>query len=318
MNYYDEATEAMALTTTLAAQIGAFGEVFARNVAENRRHDVVTDESELLRLLATDLDGGLRRMSTFLAPYVVQAKERGELAPDVEEDEASELLARHAHDTDRDAVVDCLRHATTAHRRPVPGALCSRRFGCRTHTTLIGRSSTQPLRCGTASVEVLATVRVEDVSGDRTRDRSDNRNTAASAYSSGAGSRRTRDVRGVAVTQLVDRDPEDRSALPKKSSSRSPAIFPGASVLTRIPAGPSSRASERAMPTMACLPTLYAPNPTLGWRTTAELTMTIEPRPAAPWRGPRRGSDGRRTGGFRRGSAPTRPWRPRRSERVVG
>ncbi len=93
-NYYDEATEAMASTTTLAAQIGAFGEVFARNVDENRRHDVVTDESELLRLLATDLDGGLRRMSTFLVPYVEQAKERGELALDVEEHEASELLAR--------------------------------------------------------------------------------------------------------------------------------------------------------------------------------------------------------------------------------
>ena len=190
VNYYDEATEAMALATTLAAQIGAFGEVFARNVAENRRHDVVTDESELLRLLATDLDGGLRRMSTFLAPYVVQAKERGELAPDVEEDEASELLALDAHDTDRDAVVDCLRHATTAHRRPVPRALCSRRFGCRTHTTLIGRNSSshsdaEPLQSkysppfASRMCPVIA------------RDRSDNRNTAASAYSSGAGSRRS-------------------------------------------------------------------------------------------------------------------------------
>ena len=69
-NYYDEAAEAMASTAGLAAQIGAFGEVFARNVAENRRHDVVTDESELQRLLATDLDGGLRRMTTFLVPYV--------------------------------------------------------------------------------------------------------------------------------------------------------------------------------------------------------------------------------------------------------
>ena len=43
-------------------------------MAENRRHDVVTDESELQRLLATDLDGGLRRMTTFLVPYVEQAK----------------------------------------------------------------------------------------------------------------------------------------------------------------------------------------------------------------------------------------------------
>ena len=33
------------------------------------------------------------------------------------------------------------------------------------------------------------------------------------------------------------------------------------------------------MPTVACFPTLYTPNPTLGWRTTAELTMTIDPCP---------------------------------------
>jgi hypothetical protein len=93
-NYYDEAADAMRSASTLREQVGAFGEVFARNVANNRRHDVVTDESELQRLLATDLDGGLRRMSAFLLPYVREAKARRELGADVEEHEVSELLAR--------------------------------------------------------------------------------------------------------------------------------------------------------------------------------------------------------------------------------
>jgi AcrR family transcriptional regulator len=92
--YYAEAAEAMRLVPTLAGQIGAFSEVFARHVAENRVNDLLTDESELLQLLATDLDGGLRRMTTFLTPYIRQAKARGEVACDIDEHEASELVAR--------------------------------------------------------------------------------------------------------------------------------------------------------------------------------------------------------------------------------
>jgi hypothetical protein len=44
--------------------------------------------------MASDIDGALRRMSAFLLSYVVDAKDRGELAPGVDEHEASELLAR--------------------------------------------------------------------------------------------------------------------------------------------------------------------------------------------------------------------------------
>jgi AcrR family transcriptional regulator len=92
--YYAEGTAAMRLVPTLARQIGAFSEVLARNVMENRKNYLFNDDREVLALLATDRDGGLRRMTTFLGPYIRQAKARGEVACDVEEHEASELLAR--------------------------------------------------------------------------------------------------------------------------------------------------------------------------------------------------------------------------------
>jgi AcrR family transcriptional regulator len=93
-NYYDEAAEVMDRESTLVDQIGAFAEVFARNINNYRRNWLVNDDRELLRLIATDRDGGLRRMSMFISPYVEAAQARGEVAVDVDAGAASEWIAR--------------------------------------------------------------------------------------------------------------------------------------------------------------------------------------------------------------------------------
>ena len=93
-NYYAEAADVMSYERTLVDQIGAFAEVFARNINNYRRNWLVNDDHDLLRLLASDRDGGLRRMSTFIAPYVEDAKARGEVAADLDERAASEWIAR--------------------------------------------------------------------------------------------------------------------------------------------------------------------------------------------------------------------------------
>jgi AcrR family transcriptional regulator len=92
--YYDEAAAAMAGQSTLTGQVGAFGEVFARTFAEHRYGPMAPDDLEVFRIMASDVDGALGRMSAFLNPYVADAKHRGELAADLDEREASELLAR--------------------------------------------------------------------------------------------------------------------------------------------------------------------------------------------------------------------------------
>jgi AcrR family transcriptional regulator len=92
--HYDEAQRAMDPLPTLCDQVGAFGEVFAATFTRNRLAGTVSDDLQLFRIMASDIDGALRRMSAFLLPYVVDAKDRGELAPGVDEHEGSELLAR--------------------------------------------------------------------------------------------------------------------------------------------------------------------------------------------------------------------------------
>lgn len=93
-NYYGEAADVMDRESTLVDQIGAFAEVFARNINNYRRNWLVNDDRDLLRLLASDRDGGLRRMSTFISPYVEAAKGREEVADDLDAGAASEWIAR--------------------------------------------------------------------------------------------------------------------------------------------------------------------------------------------------------------------------------
>ncbi len=92
--YYQEAAAEMDAHDTLADQMGAFGEVVGRNVADFSRHRLRHDESMFMRLSASDRDGALRRMSHFLVPYVEAAKGRGEVRRDVDPEEAAEWLAR--------------------------------------------------------------------------------------------------------------------------------------------------------------------------------------------------------------------------------
>lgn len=93
--YYDEAADAMAAQPTLASQIGALAEVFARTFGGGRYGtDIVSDDLDLFRIIASDIDGALGRMSSFLRPYVREAKVRREVRADVDEVEGSELLAR--------------------------------------------------------------------------------------------------------------------------------------------------------------------------------------------------------------------------------
>jgi len=92
--YYDEAAVAMSSERTLAAQIGAFAEVFARTFASHRYCAVVPDDLEVLRIMASDIDGALGRMTVFLQAYVRDAKTRGEIEEGIDDTEASELLAR--------------------------------------------------------------------------------------------------------------------------------------------------------------------------------------------------------------------------------
>jgi AcrR family transcriptional regulator len=92
--YYDEAAAKMDVHDTLTKQIGAFGESVAKNVADYPRRPSGDDESLFLRLSARDREGGLRRMSHFLVPYVQAAKARGEVRRNLDVEEASEWLAR--------------------------------------------------------------------------------------------------------------------------------------------------------------------------------------------------------------------------------
>jgi AcrR family transcriptional regulator len=92
--YYQEAAAKMDVHDTLAEQIGAFGEIVGRNVADFSRHRLRDDESMFMRLSASDRDGALRRMSHFLVPYVEAAKDRGEVRKDVDPEQAAEWLAR--------------------------------------------------------------------------------------------------------------------------------------------------------------------------------------------------------------------------------
>lgn len=92
--YYQEAAAKMDVHDTLAEQVGAFGEIVGRNVADFSRHRLRDDESMFMRLSASDRDGALRRMSHFLVPYVEAAKARGEVRRDVDPEEAAEWLAR--------------------------------------------------------------------------------------------------------------------------------------------------------------------------------------------------------------------------------
>lgn len=93
--YYRDAAEAMGKKATLAEQVGAMAEVVARTQLEHRtRNRLMADDAELMRHMIAGSDATVRRTTEFLEPYVVAAKERDEVARDVDVLAASEWLAR--------------------------------------------------------------------------------------------------------------------------------------------------------------------------------------------------------------------------------
>lgn len=92
--YYEDAARAMRSADTFEEQIAAFSVVVARTVANFRRHRMIDEETLFLRLISADSNGALRRMSHFLEPYIVEARDRNEIAADVDEIAASEWVAR--------------------------------------------------------------------------------------------------------------------------------------------------------------------------------------------------------------------------------
>ncbi len=145
--YYDEAADAMTAQASLAEQVGAFGEVFARTFTRHRYGPIVPDDVDLFRIMASDIDGALRRMSTFLHPFVRDAKDRGEVAADVDEGEASELLA-DADERDRDAGLGRVRRARAQDRPPLLRALRGERSRSTTLITPFSRSTRRRSRQG--------------------------------------------------------------------------------------------------------------------------------------------------------------------------
>jgi AcrR family transcriptional regulator len=93
--YFNDAAKAMQNKSTLAKQVGAFAEVAARTAV--RTHSptrLLTGDMELMRLIVADSEETLRRTTSFLDPYVVAAKARGEVAKSIRTSEASEWLGR--------------------------------------------------------------------------------------------------------------------------------------------------------------------------------------------------------------------------------
>ena len=68
--------------TTLAHQVGAFGGGVRPHIhRQHRSRAIVPDDLDLFRIMASDIDGALRRMSNFLHPFVRAGKRgRGEIA----------------------------------------------------------------------------------------------------------------------------------------------------------------------------------------------------------------------------------------------
>jgi AcrR family transcriptional regulator len=94
-HFLREAAAAMAKKSTLAEQVGALGEVLARTLVEHRtRNRLMGDDAALMRQMIVGGKGAARGTAHFLVPYVEAAKERGEVATDLDVTAACEWLSR--------------------------------------------------------------------------------------------------------------------------------------------------------------------------------------------------------------------------------
>jgi hypothetical protein len=70
-------------------------ETHAKILIDHRtRNRLMADDAELMRHMISDGDTAIRRSTAFLAPYVREAQERGEVGASVDVTAASEWLAR--------------------------------------------------------------------------------------------------------------------------------------------------------------------------------------------------------------------------------
>ncbi|WP_101947813.1 TetR/AcrR family transcriptional regulator [Mycobacterium sp. 3519A] len=93
--FYEQVAAAMAKKSTLAEKIGAMAETHAKILIDHRtRNRLMADDAELMRHMISDGDTAIRRSTAFLAPYVREAQERGEVGASVDVTAASEWLAR--------------------------------------------------------------------------------------------------------------------------------------------------------------------------------------------------------------------------------
>ncbi len=93
--FYEQVAAAMAKKSTLAEKIGAMAETHARILIDHRtRNRLMANDAELMRHMISDGDTAIRRTTAFLAPYVREAQERGEVGAGVDVTAASEWLAR--------------------------------------------------------------------------------------------------------------------------------------------------------------------------------------------------------------------------------
>jgi AcrR family transcriptional regulator len=90
-----DAAAAMAKKDTLAEQMGAMAEVLARTLVEHRtRNRLMGDDAALMRQMIVGGTATAGSTADFLGPYVEAARERGEVASDLDVPAACEWLAR--------------------------------------------------------------------------------------------------------------------------------------------------------------------------------------------------------------------------------
>lgn len=93
--FYRDAAAAMAKKPSLSEQLGAMAETLAKTLVEHRtRNRLMGEDAALMRQMMVGGKGTAKRTATFLAPYIEAAKERGEVAADLDVGAAGEWLAR--------------------------------------------------------------------------------------------------------------------------------------------------------------------------------------------------------------------------------
>jgi AcrR family transcriptional regulator len=93
--FYEQVAAAMAKKSTLAEKLGAMAETHAKILIDHQtRNRLMADDAELMRHMISDGDSAIRRSMEFLAPYVREAQERGEVGAGIDVMAASEWLAR--------------------------------------------------------------------------------------------------------------------------------------------------------------------------------------------------------------------------------